>query len=118
MKTNEAIVAFSQSEKIKAGLIWTSQTIEILGGTPEGERRGAERIVHALLSMVGHEVSLARSLAPHAIWDEIDAFVNRAEVMVSSGVGQEATVHLSRALSKVTTIGQQSMTVLQEMKLL
>ena len=118
MKANEAIIAFSQSEKIKAGLIWTSQTIEILGGIPEGEKKGSERIIHALLSMVGHEVGLAKSLVPHDIWDEIDAFVNRAEIMVSSGVGQEATVHLSRALSKVTTIGQQSMTALQEMNLL
>jgi hypothetical protein len=118
MKTDEAIMAFSQSEKIKAGLIWISQTIEILGGVPETEKRGCERMIHALLSMVGHEIGLARSLAPHEIWDEIDASVNRAEIMVNSGVGHEATLHLSRALSKVTTIGQQSMTALQEMKLL
>ena len=30
MKNNEAITTFSQSEKIKAGLIWTTQAIEIL----------------------------------------------------------------------------------------
>ena len=118
MKANEAIMAFSQSEKIKSGLIWASQTIEILGGIPEGEKKGSERIIHALLSMVGHEVGLAKSIAPHDIWDEIDGFVNRAEIMISSGVGHEATVHLSRALSKATTIGQQSMTALQEMNLL
>lgn len=118
MEAKEAIMAFSQSEKIKAGLIWTAQSIEILGATPEGERRGGERIVHALLNMVGHEVSLAKALVTHEIWQEIDGYLNKAEVMVTSGVGQEATVHLSRALSKVTTIGQESMTALQEKNLL
>lgn len=118
MQTNEAIMAFSQSEKIKAGIIWTAQAIEIVGVIPEGERKGGERIVHALLNMVGHEISLAKALVKHEIWEEVEGYLNKAEVMVTSGVGQEATIHLSRALSKVTTIGQESMTLLKETKLL
>lgn len=118
MQAKEAIMAFSQSEKIKAGIIWTAQTIEILGTLPEGERKGGERMVQALLNMVGHEISLAKALVKHGIWQEADSHLNKAEVMVASGVGQEATIHLSRALSKVTTIGQESMTALKEMDLL
>ena len=32
MKTQEAVLAFSQSEKIKSGIIWISQVLEFLTG--------------------------------------------------------------------------------------
>jgi hypothetical protein len=38
--------------------------------------------------------------------------------MFDSGIGEEALIHLSRALSKVTNIGQQSMSYLKETGLL
>ena len=118
MKTNEAIMAFSQSEKIKAGLIWTSQTIEFLLGLPEEQRKGAERIIHAFLSMISHEISLARTLSRHEAWDEADLYIEKALIMINSGVGYEAGVHLSKALSKITNVGQQSMFLLKERELL
>jgi hypothetical protein len=39
-------------------------------------------------------------------------------MMMDSGVGEEATTHLSKALSMVTNIGQQSMMYLKEKDLL
>ena len=42
----------------------------------------------------------------------------KAIAMIDSGVGEEATVHLSKALSMVTNIGQQSMLFLKEKDLL
>ena len=38
MEVDKAIMAFSQSEKVKAGLIWISQVLEILRGMPDQER--------------------------------------------------------------------------------
>jgi hypothetical protein len=111
-------MAFSQSEKIKAGLIWIAQALELLQGLSGEERKGAEKTISAMLNMVGHEIGLARNLAPHDMWNVIEPPIERALTMVQSGVGHEAIVHLSKALSKVTNIGQQSMSLLKEQSLL
>ena len=118
MEISRAIMSFSQSEKIKAGLIWTSQVIELLRGVPESEKKGVERVAGTLLGMVGHEVDLARTVAGQEGWDEISSFIEKAGVMIHSGVGQEAMPHISQALSRATTIGHRSMTLLKEKSLL
>jgi hypothetical protein len=118
MNTKEAIMAFSQSEKIKAGLIWAAQALELFQGLSEEEKRGSEKTITALLQMIGHEISLARSLAPHDTWHVVEPPIQRALTMIQSGVAQEAVTHLSKALSNVTNIGQQSMSLLKEERLL
>jgi len=40
MTPREAVMAFSQSEKIKAGLIWVSQAVDQSVTLPELEKRG------------------------------------------------------------------------------
>ena len=47
MNKKNAIIAFSQSEKIKAGLIWMSQTIEDYTGLPGTDRQGADSVIKA-----------------------------------------------------------------------
>lgn len=118
MKTDQAILAFSQSEKIKGGLIWLSQTLELLQGFHGAERKGSETTVNHMLHMVAHETDVARTITGHEIWGEIAAHIDRAAGMVSSGVGHEATVHLSRALSQVTNVALEAMTTLKERGLL
>lgn len=118
MESDKAIMAFSQSEKIKSGLIWISQAIGLLEGLQDGERRGGDRVISALLRMIGHEVALAGVLVRGEPWEEIEPFLDKAIAMVDSGVSQEAGIHLSKALSKVTNIGQRSMTSLKENGLL
>ncbi|KPK18165.1 MAG: hypothetical protein AMK69_25115 [Nitrospira bacterium SG8_3] len=118
MEINEAIMAFSQSEKIKAGLIWVSQTLNLLEGFPGGEKAGGEKVINAVLSMVGHEIKLARSVGGDCGWEEIEPYLEKALVMVHSGVGGEANAHLSKALSKITNIAHESMTLLKERGLL
>ena len=118
MKSSEAIMAFSQSEKIKAGLIMIAGSLELLKNLPEEERRGASRIIYMDLSMLGHEVDLAKVVTGHEEWNEVERFLNKALVMFDSGIGEEALIHLSRALSQVTNIGQQSMSYLKETGLL
>jgi len=118
MAISNSIMAFSQSEKIKSGLIWVSQALEMLPGLSNTEKGGGEKMVSALLNMIGHEIQLAKVVAGGAEWDEIEPHIDKAVVMVNSGVGHEATLHLSMALSKVTNIGHQSMTFLKEKSLL
>ena len=118
MEINKSIMAFSQSEKIKSGLIWVSQALEMLQGLSSTEKGGGEKMLSALLNMIDHEIQLAKAVAGGEGWDEIEPYMDKAVVMVNSGVGHEANVHLSMALSKVTNIGHQSMTFLKEQGLL
>lgn len=118
METNQAILAFSQSEKIKSGLIWISQALEYLEGLPFTERKAAEGVVSLLLRMVENELGPVRDLDENAALEEIESHMERAVSMIHSGVGQEATIHLSRAISKVTNTGLKAMTALRERGLL
>jgi hypothetical protein len=118
MQTDQAIKAFSQSEKLKAGLIWASQIAEVYLGLPESEKPGAERVLKTLIGMIASEIHIAQNAAPHEIWLAADKDLNTAQVMLNSGVAHDTAHHLTRALSKVTTIGQQSMSLLVEEGLL
>jgi hypothetical protein len=118
MNSNEAIMAFSQSEKIKTGLIMIAGSLELLRNLAGEEKRGASRILYMDLSMLSHEVGLAKIVTGHEAWNEVERFLNKALVMFDSGIGEEALIHVSRALSQVTNIGQQSMSYLKNTGLL
>jgi hypothetical protein len=118
MNSNEAIMAFSQSEKVKAGLIMIAGSLELLKNMAGEEKRGASRIIYMDLSMLGHEVGLAKVVTGHEEWNEVERFLNKALVMFDSGIGEEALILVSRALSQVTNIGQQSMSYLKQTNLL
>jgi hypothetical protein len=62
--------------------------------------------------MIGNEIGVAQKAAPHDDWLEAEKDVNNAMVMLNSGVAHESGYHLTQALSKVTNIGQQSMSLL------
>jgi hypothetical protein len=112
MHTHQSIKAFSQSEKLKAGLIWANQVVEVYVALPESEKPGAERILKTLIRMIASEIHIAKNAAPHEIWLAAEKDINTALVMLNSGVAHDSAYHLTQALSKVTTIGQQSMSLL------
>jgi hypothetical protein len=92
--------------------------MEIADNAPGQERQGAEKIIRALISMILHEIQLAKNVAGEGTWDDIEKDIERAIVMIDSGVGSESIHHMTQALSKVTTIGQNSMMLLQKEGLL
>jgi hypothetical protein len=114
MHTREAIISFSQSEKIKAGIIWLSQALEMLSGLPEKNRRNAERVAHVFLSSMLRDVHLSARLSGDATWREAEKNIDMALVMLDSGVARESTYHITRALGSVTAIGQRAMTFLKD----
>jgi len=118
MNTKEAIMAFSQSEKIKSGIIWLSHTLELQGSLSAQETQGAEKIVKAVAGMVFQEIQLAKAVAGDEQWQDAEKSIDQALIMVNSGVGPESIMHLTQALSQVTSIGQRSMSFLQEQGLL
>jgi len=118
METNQTIMAFSQSEKVKTSLICASQALQLLTGLPFPESEGAQKVIGMNIEMMRQEIQLARNLSGDESWDEIEKNVGKAVVMIDSGVAPESVVHLTRALSQVTSIGHRSMTVLKEKGLL
>ena len=114
MDVKKAVIAFSQSEKIKAGLIWSSHLLEMVGGLSDYEKQSGERVIWMLINMLLQEVQLAKNVTGDKEWDDAKKSIDQGLVMLNSGVGFDAISHLTQALSKVTSIGQRSMTFLQE----
>ena len=113
MNTSEAIISFSQSEKVKSGLLWASHAAGLLNGLEGAERKGAERIVGLLVDHVGNDALLARRIVKNDAWVEVEKNIDLAKVMVRSGVAQEAAYHLTQALQHVTSIGRKAMAQLK-----
>ncbi len=118
MHTREAILSFSQSEKIKAGIIWLSQALELLNGLPEKNRRNAERVARVFLSSMLRDVHLSVRVSGDEAWREAEKNIDLALVMLDSGVARESTYHITRALGAVTAVGQRAMKQLKDNGLL
>ena len=105
-------------EKIKAGLIWVTSVLNIFDGMPEKERKGCEDIIISLIGMIEQEIKLGASVSKIDMWNDIEPHMEKAVMMIRSGVSHEASTYLSRAISIVTTIAHKSMSALIEKGLL
>jgi hypothetical protein len=113
MNTKESILAFSQSEKIKAGIIWVSHLLELLTDSSPTKPQGGQKIIRALADMILMEIQLAKKLAQDPQWVNAEKHIEQAIVMINSGVSHDSIPHFTQALSQVTSIGQRSMMWLQ-----
>ena len=118
MKIPAAIISFSQSEKVKSGIIWITQALELLAGLSLAEKQGAEKIIKMLADMISHEIRVAKNLTKEALWDDVAKHLDMAQVMINSQMAPEAGFHLTQALTQVTSMAQRSMTVLKDKGLL
>ncbi len=114
MTIQEAIMGFSQSEKLKSGIIWISQSIEMTHGMSDIEKQGVSKLIKTLLDMIAQEVNIARRMHKEDAWAEAEKHIDKAIVMVNSNVLHESTFHLTNALSQVTTIGQRALQFLMD----
>ncbi len=115
MNVREAVIAFSQSEKIKSGLIWVSNAV--LSLQPE-DLPGGEKIITLFAEMTATEFLVARRMAPNDRWADAQRSMDTALVMLHSGAAQDAVFHLTKALTEVTSIAQQAMSFLREREIL
>ena len=104
----QAVAAFSLCEKIKSGLIWTTACAQQAAAQEGLARQGAMALVESLLGMVMGETLCAHRLTGDPAWDEVVRAMDKAMVMIRSGIPQEAVYHLPRALSLVTGIAQRA----------
>ncbi len=109
METKQAIISFSQGEKIKGGLIWCSQCVHLAQNLPQAEQAGAVKVIQGLVAMIANEVQLARRVGQDPVWSEVDNALHTARVMIESGVVEEATYHFTQTLSQVNRISQKAM---------
>jgi hypothetical protein len=114
MNISEAILSFSQSEKIKSGLIWAIHLSEMRESIPQNQRSGADKFLETLIDMIGHEIQLTRNMIQEKAWHEAEQSVNTALVMIRSKVPEESSFHLTNAISRVTSLGQRAMTYLKD----
>jgi hypothetical protein len=106
---DQSALVLMQAEKIKAGLIWASQSIAVADGLEGLHRKGAETIIRCLVGMIDGEVNLARRSAPDSSWLSVQKHIDKALVMINSGVFHDAPWHLTQALTQVTRICQTAM---------
>lgn len=114
MNISEAILCFSQSEKIKSGLIWAIHLSQMRESIPQNQRNGAEKIIETLIDMIGHEIQLTGNIVQEKAWNEAGQSINMALVMIRSKVPEEASFHLTNAISHVTSLAQRAMTYLKD----
>lgn len=101
-----SILAYTQCEKVKAGLIWLSQAMLQFQGQPPAKPAAAERLALALLEMVRDEVQLGWRLTREEGWQRADAHLKQAAAMIHSGAAYDAPWHLTLALRQITSLGQ------------
>lgn len=114
MDASKAVTAYSQCEKIKAGLIWVSHTAQMIPAMHESEKRGAQAVLKSLAYMISDEAHLAGRVTNDPGWGEIGKHIHMAIVMIESGVAQETPFHLTKALSIVTRQGNEAMAILKQ----
>jgi hypothetical protein len=114
MNISEAILSFSQSEKIKSGLIWAIHLSEMRESIPQNQRNGADKILETLIDMIGHEIQLTRNMIREKAWHEAEQSITMALVMIRSKVPEESSFHLTNAISRVTSLGQRAMIYLKD----
>jgi hypothetical protein len=109
----QAISAYTQSEKVKSGLIWITQVAEHVAQMDGPGRRQGMLLLKTLAHMVADEADLAGRITGKRSWHDIAKKINLALVMINSGVPEETGYHLARALTLVTRIGGQAASALK-----
>ncbi len=109
-----ALAAYCQCEKIKSGLIWISQTSAMITDLKGAERKGAVSLLKIWVQMILDETTLSAGITKDNRWHEVGKDINMALVMITSGVAQETSFHLTRALSKVTRLGNEAMQAMKK----
>ncbi|MCB2146113.1 MAG: hypothetical protein KQI81_06530 [Deltaproteobacteria bacterium] len=110
----QAVSAYTQSEKVKSGLIWICQVADQVAAMDGPGRQQGLSLLKTLAHMVADESDLAGRITGDRRWQEIGKKINMALVMINSGVPQETAFHLTQALTRVTRIGGQAASVLRE----
>jgi len=118
MNVKQALAAYAQSEKVKSGLIWICHISDQVDATEGAAKKQTVNIVRTLARLVAGESDLAGKITGDQRWDEIGKMISMALVMIDSGVPQETTFHLTKALTRVTRIGGQAAGILKENELL
>ena len=110
----QSILAYSQSEKVKTGIIWICQIADQVAAMDDAQRGQGVLLLRTLARLIADEADLAGKLTGDGRWHEIGQKINMALVMIESGVPQETGFHLTQALTRVTRIGGQAAAVLED----
>lgn len=110
----KAIICFQYIERIKSELIIAANLLEEIGELKNDELAGAEKLMSSFLRALQGEIGIAHSVLQMQNFKEAGDKVAEIAESVSSHEYQEATKHVSEAISRVTTGGQQATRLLKE----
>ncbi len=118
MNVKQLILEFQYSEKIKSQLIIGSNLLPHLEALKGEERVGAEKILKTYLQLLLAEIRIARNTVKSVNYHGAEK--NVTESLRSLGMNDLANsnLHISKALSYITTSCGAAMTSLQKSNLL
>lgn len=118
MDAKQLILEFQYSEKIKSQLIICSNLLAQLGAFKGQERVGAEKIVKTYLQLVLTEIRIARNTMRSVNYHAAEKNVTESLRSLEVNDLANANLHISKALSYITTSCEGAMTNLQKNNLL
>ena len=116
--TRKNILGFMYAERLKSALIVTGQLLNALGDFKEGERAGGLKMFGFFIKAATSEMQLAESVMEKSDWHDLSKQLNLVEGYTRLGQMEAARRELSHTLSRVTTLGAQTMASLQKAGLL
>ncbi len=113
----KAIICFQYAERIKSELIIATNLLETIDKFKNNELVGAEKLLSFLYALQD-EIRIAHNLLQMQNFKEAGGKVAKATESMFSHDYSEATKHISEAISRITTGGQQATQLLKERGLL
>jgi hypothetical protein len=119
METREAILNFQYAEKMKSGLIVSTQLLDQVNSLKEAELSGGKKVLVWYLEGLLREVRIAQNvLGSGHSYNDMERKIMEVIGRLQVSQFQEAQWSLSEAISLATTACQASMSFLMEKKLI
>lgn len=112
------MICFQYAERIKSELIIATNLLDAINKLKNNELVGAEKLMSSFLHALQGEIRIAHNVLQIQNFKEASGRVAKAAESVSSHEYLEATKHISEAISRITTGGQQATQLLKEKGLL
>ena len=114
----QAIILYAACEKLKANLIWLAGLLEGIAPYPKPALPPSEKLLQDHLRRIAYDLHTLLESTGSPRLKKAQSHMETAMVMMDSGVSYESVYHTTRALSQITSVGQEAMEQLKDKGLL
>jgi hypothetical protein len=118
MDTRKTILVYQYAERIKSELIIASSLLAKMLTLRDEERQGAEKMMHAYLEALTHEIKIAQNIEKSVNFVGAEKKVMEALGRLRLSESSEMNRCISEALSFITTSCQAAMEALEQEQLI